>query len=495
MLTRYDVVLFDATVSSIMTLSLVALAPPADATRVYSSAEQNALRLQDELRNLNIDSSALLLCYERALALLPSLEAAHTSDIEAQTRSRQAAQQAQALMLTLHQRFIEAAAQKAYETGLFVSSRPRLEALGMILESAWQLSCLHARTLTPLPSGFWLGCHLCFAEITALDWARRTLKNGSTLAAIYRQIMLLGISASNRLEPQKMALLFKIVQDEARYLDLVQLDQALNEQGAFLYQTDSDDGPRFTQTLPSQEPQVWWLIETQGILKRLSIRLQRLLVQTEDRHHEIQLIGRLLQEWAAPPRRQHFRLRRSNGEQIQLISLWSRCWDIAAGHIDEAAPEPAKLNICNISASGLLLQGESLSQPLQAGEILMLRRGGQLWQLGLVRWLSLRGEGLSSECGIELIGRSPEAVHIAPITSLGADTLTPALSLAPDIRRGHSGMLILAGKQYQAMRMFTVHDSRGVCKVRATRLVMQTAYYQFIETRLEEITPKALPEE
>ncbi|WP_293935469.1 hypothetical protein [Iodobacter sp.] len=459
-----------------------------------------ALSLQEQIWQLNYENhperlnAAALLCYERSMALLPQLEQSSTANAEAQTHTRLAAQQAQSLLRSLHQTFIRITLLRSNETSLFISSRPRLEAFGMALESGWQLACLYARTLAPLPPGFWLSCHQLFTEIHTLGWAKRSLKNGSSLGALYRQILLLGISASNRLEPQKMALLFKIVREEARFSDLVQLDQTLNEQGAFIYQTDSDEAPRFAHELPEPE-QIWWTIETQGTLKQLSSRLQLLLAQSEDRHFEIQLIGRLLQEWAAPPRRQHFRLRRSNGEQIQLISLWSRCWDIAAGHIDEAAPEPAKLNICNISASGLLLQGESLNQPLQAGEILMLRRGGQHWQLGLVRWLSLRGDGLSSECGIELIGRSPEAVHIAPITSLGADTLAPALSLAPDIRRGHSGMLILAGKQYQAMRMFTVHDSRGICKVRATRLVMQTAYYQFIETRLEEVTPKALPED
>jgi cyclic-di-GMP-binding protein len=477
------------------TLAFAALTPEAskhphpEHTKLHELLQ--ALSHENDPSRLN---TALLQCFERTLALLPLLERPISNDTEAQTKSRLAAQQAQGLLRNLFHAFIRLAQLRSNETGLFISSRPRHEAFGMALETAWQLACVYARTLTPLPSGFWLSCHRLFIEIHTLGWAKRSLKSGKNLGALYRQIMLLGISASNRLEPQKMALLFKIVQEEARFLDLVQLDQALGEQGAFIYQTDSDEAPRFTQAMPSQEQQVWWTIETQNILKQLSSRLQQLLAQAEDRHFEIQLIGRLLQEWAAPPRRQHFRLRRRNGEQIQLISLWSRCWDIAAGHIDETAPEPAKLNICNISASGLLLQGESLSQPLQAGEILMLRRGGQHWQLGLVRWLSLRGDGLSSECGIELIGRSPEAVHIAPITSLGADTLTPALSLAPDIRRGHSGMLILAGKQYQAMRMFTVHDSRGICKVRATRLMMQTAYYQFIETRLEEVATKAQPE-
>ncbi|AMC33885.1 hypothetical protein [Janthinobacterium sp. B9-8] len=462
--------------------------------------EQIALSLQEQLHQLSHEANParlnplLLDGYERTLALLPRLEKLDLNDAQTQTRSRLAAQQAQGLLRTLHQSFIRLAQLRSNETGLFSTNRPRLEAFGMALESAWQLACLYSRTLTPLPIGFWLGCHQLFAEILELGWSTRSLKNGSSLGSLYRQLMLLGISASNRLEPQKMALLFKIVEDEARYLDLIQLDQALGEQGTFIYQTNSDDAPHFAHELPHKEQSVWWMIDTQRLLKRLSSKLQRLLTQSEDRHVEIQLIGRLLQEWAAPPRRQHFRLRRKNGEQIQLISLWPRCWDIAAGRIDDAAPEPAKLNICNISASGLLLQGESLNQPLQAGEILMLRRGDQHWQLGLVRWLSLRGEGLSSECGIELIGRSPEAVHIAPITSLGEDPLTPALSLAADSRRGHNGMLILAGKQYQAMRMFTVHDSRGICKVRATRLVMQTAYYQFIETWLEEITPKAQPE-
>ncbi|NHQ86168.1 hypothetical protein HA050_08565 [Iodobacter sp. HSC-16F04] len=457
------------------------------------SPEHSARRLHETLFTLRQEndpnrlSPVLLQCFEAALLLLPKLEKPAYSD----PQTHAALQLSQCLLQELMQGFIRTALLRSNETGLFTSSRPRLEAFGHALDSAWQLACLYSRSRTPLPPGFWQRCHQLFSDIHALGWAKRSLKNGSTPGTLYRKIMLLGISASNRLEPQKMAILFKIIEEEARFLDLVQRDQALTEQGAFIYQTDRDEAPHFAQPLAGEEQQVWWTIETQGILKQLSSRLQRLLNLNEDRHHEIQLIGRLLQEWTAPPRRQHFRIRRQNGEQIQLISLWDRCWNLAAGHIDETAPEPARLNICNISATGLLLQGESTDHPLQAGEILMLRRGGQHWQIGLVRWLSLRGDGLSSECGIELIGRSPEAVQIAPVTSLGTDILTPALSLAADRRRGHSGMLILAGKQYQAMRMFTVHDSRGICKVRATRLVMQTAYYQFIETRLEEISQKA----
>ena len=454
-----------------------------------------AQRLQEELQQISHESDpnrfgpALLKVYDSTLALLPLLERGGSAEMH---QNRQAAQQAQGLLKALHQGFVRLAALRHHETGLFTSSRPRFEALGMALACGWQLASLYARTLTPLPPGFWLACHLTFTEIQELGWARRSLKDDSTPGALYRQIMLLGISASNRLEPQKMALLLKVVEDEARFLDLVQLDLPLSEQGAFIYQADADIAPHFAREHTGQG--IYQTIETQVVLGRLSSRLQRLLAQKEDRHHEIQLIGRLLQEWAAPPRRRHFRLERHHGEQIQLISQWQRCWQIAAGTPDETMPEPARLSICNISASGLLLQGESLEQPLQAGEVVMLRRGERNWQLGLVRWVSLRGDGFSTECGIELIGRKPEAVHIAPITSLGNDTLTTAISLAADARRGHSGILILSGRQYHAMRMFTVHNSRGLCRVRATRLVMQTAYYQFIEIKLEEILPETSAE-
>ncbi|MEJ2795842.1 hypothetical protein WAE56_20765, partial [Iodobacter sp. LRB] len=303
------------------------------------SPEHSARRLHETLFALHQEndpnrlSAALLQCFESALALLPSLEKPGHADVHTRQLS-------QCLLQELMQGFIRTALLRSNETGLFTSSRPRLEAFGHALDSAWQLACLYARSRTPLPPGFWRSCHQLFTDIHALGWAKRSLKNGSTPGTLYRKIMLLGISASNRLEPQKMAILFKIIAEEARFLDLVQLDQPLNEQGAFVYQTNLDEAPRFAQTLAGEARQVWWTIETQGILKQLGSRLQLLLNHHEDRHHEIQLIGRLLQEWTAPPRRQHFRIRRQNGEQIHLVSLWDRCWDLAAGHIDETAPEP-----------------------------------------------------------------------------------------------------------------------------------------------------------
>ncbi|WP_039755610.1 hypothetical protein, partial [Chromobacterium haemolyticum] len=65
-----------------------------------------------------------------------------------------------------------------------------------------------------------------------------------------------------------------------------------------------------------------------------------------------------------------------------------------AGEPADGELEPCRLQISNLSASGLLLQGESLQQPLRAGEVVMLRRRGFGWQLGLVRWVSFGGEDM-----------------------------------------------------------------------------------------------------
>ena len=123
----------------------------------------------------------------------------------------------------------------------------------------------------------------------------------------------------------------------------------------------------------------------------------------------------------------------------------------------------------------------------------MLRRRGFGWQLGLVRWVSFGGEDMQTECGIEFIGKRPQAVEVAAVTSHASGGFEPALRMQVERHFRLSGILVLPGRLYQAMRPFLLRGADGESRVRAVRLLQQTAHYQFVEIKIDEALPAEAP--
>ncbi|MNT96237.1 hypothetical protein D3C72_2382830 [compost metagenome] len=60
-----------------------------------------------------------------------------------------------------------------------------------------------------------------------------------------------------------------------------------------------------------------------------------------------------------------------------------------------------------------------------------------------------------------------------------------AIRLAANARLNPQDVLVMYGKPYQALRQFEIHQPQGVLPVKASRLLLQTAYYQLINVRAE----------
>lgn len=382
----------------------------------------------------------------------------------------------------------------AQEAGRFSSSRPRLEALQLALASGYDLLALHARSYAPLHKGFWRDCHHLYAYALAQGWEGRQASGGAPPPGLsYRRIMLLGLTASNRLETAKIALLLQWLEQHAGLLRVEQLDQSLGDDGALAFRADADRPARFCAELDVDGDGVWWRLDAGRLLERLDELGRQRQRQGSGDGHEAWLLARLRQEWGAPRRRRHVRLRRLGVETVELVSLLPRCWRLASGEPADGELEPSRLQISNLSASGLLLQGESLQQPLRAGEVVMLRRRGFGWQLGLVRWVSFGGEDMQTECGIEFIGKRPQAIEVAAVTSHAAGGFEPALRMQAERHFRQSGVLVLPGRLYQALRSFHLRGADGESRVRAVRLLQQTAHYQFVEIKVDEALPAPAP--
>lgn len=458
--------------------------------------------------------------------LLPVLEAeARPGDLTSYSRARNAALLAQHLSILVHNGFKRVLLDRSQEHGLFALDRHKLEALNLTMLSARQLALLYARTYTPLPAGFWHDCHQIFLYVLQQGWESKALNDKEdSLGSLYRQLLLLGLTACNRMEPALIDYTLLLIRKYAKCLHLVQIDRLPERHGAFLYQPETDSPPRFHSELPaSQMPSHWWVIDTQALQHELMEKLLSLQRLAQSHNEDIQLaeeirrVLQLMQAWQSAPQRRH--TRHENLQQVELVTLLPTCWFIAnqaswefATPAEDAPPPanstdgvevhgagdsnsapakytrplpaaPATVTMHNLSASGMLLRGESPQHPLRTGELAMLRLPGKLWHLAVIRWVNLRGEGMEAECGLEQLGPLPDAVMLMPVITHPNDHFQMALHLPALPRSGRPAMLVIPGRQYQKLREFRMLTAQGEQLIRTTTLDSQTAYYQFVEYR------------
>ncbi|AXE30928.1 hypothetical protein DK842_14160 [Chromobacterium phragmitis] len=351
------------------------------------------------------------------------------------------------------------------------------QALGMALGSGWRLQCGHMLGYAPLFPGFWQDCHQLFAEARRQGWEGQPAPG-----ACYRQMLLLGITSSNRLDPMRQRQLLDWVESHGQALRLVGPPKRGEGAEAWLVSLEADSPGRFATIASAEAAGGYWRAEAADVVHRL-----RSSAQAEPESFtagQWQLLERLEREWSRPPQRRHLRRNQRNGQRVAVVSGFDACWRLAA---EGRAPEDAgELLLGNLSTSGMLLYGDCPAGLLQAGALVMLKRRGFEWQLGLVRWISLPGGDAPTECGVEFVGKRPQAIWAGAVTSHPAGELERGLLLQAERRFRQKGVLVVPGRQYQALRPFRLRAEAGEWAVRAQRLLQQTASCQLMEIRLEE---------
>ena len=457
--------------------------------------------------------------------LLPVLEAeARPGELTTYVRARRAALLAQHLSILIHNGFKRVLLDRSHEHGLFALDRHKIEALNLTMLSARQLALLYARTYTTAPPGFWRDCHQIFLYALEQGWEGKALnEKEDSVGSLYRQLLLLGMTSCNRMEPALIDYTLLLIRKYAKCLHLVQVDRLPERHGAFAYRSEQDYPPRFYSEAPTHG-HIFWIVDTQHLQHELLeklLSLQRLLQNRSDDTllaEELQRVLRLMQEWQSAPQRRY--PRHDSQQEVELVTLLPTCWFIAnhaewdfplpadpgqpsstdtqAGDAtlltapDNVPPPPprfqrplpatpSRLNMLNLSAGGMLLRGESHHHPLRTGELAMLRVPGKAWHLATVRWVNLRGEGMEAECGLEQLGPLPEAVMVMPVITHPNDQFQMALLLSPPTGSNRQPMLVLSGRPYQKLREFRLLTRHGEQLVRLTALDAQTAYYQFVE--------------
>lgn len=437
----------------------------------------------------------------RAKTLLPELWMMVRQCQMSTAAARRAAQLSQHLAWRLHVAYKRAAVDLSREAGRFFNRRPALRAVAAALLSAWQMLCLYVRTYTPVPPGFWHDCHRMFAYVLRQGWTGRRVARGEVrLGVLYRRILLLGMSAANRLELPRIELLISFIVREADKVELVQFDEALEGHGAFVFRADRDDPALFVEQAQMDELDGgWWMLDLAHITRAMRERSARNRADETVTLHEVQLLTRLQREWVSPPRRRHARQREARMD-VELLSGLPVCWDVLrqtngkpspsawgvpleAGEGEPQDIAPVRMSVSNSSASGMQLEGDLPPLPLHAGDVVLVREDGGDWRLGLVRWVSFPGDVLIIRLGVEMIGQAPEAVMVMPLIS------HPFARYRMGLRLREGRVLLLPGRHYQPQREFHIADGYGLYSVRSRRLLSQAAYHQVFFIRQGDALP------
>lgn len=422
----------------------------------------------------------------QADSLLPTLlELARRLDASQPQQALFAMVLAQALAASLLHQAKQVLQQEAARSGFFSSNKSKIDACADCLACAIEVLRSHALGYSNLPHGFWQDCHRLYRYLLDGGWENKIAAGKhDTLGALYRQLLLLGVAASNRLDPVRIECLVRLVREGGKHALLLPLASAVDANG-FIVDLERDAAPRHSSIRGKPGPEhAQLLLGVHRVLQSWEEKSQTTPQLDAAAQLEQQLILKLRQELVYPPQRRYLRLHSKNEEFVQLHATLDHCWQALQAASDDTPPV-AHMQVCNMSASGYLLRGQLPTMPLRSGELVLIRRPGRDPFLGVVRWINRQSPCGDTECGIEIVGKNPEAIQVKPVVTHATEPAQNAIRLAANARLNPQDVLVMYGKPYQALRQFEIHQPQGVLPVKATRLLLQTAYYQLINVRAE----------
>lgn len=377
--------------------------------------------------------------------------------------------------------------------------QPKIELMAYTMMAARQLLSISQQCYCPTPPEFWYDCHQLHAFARGRGWLDKGLANDDTIQTIYLQLLLMGLTSSNRLAPTEQALSRQLIFDlapKSRLIPVEALSQAVH---GYLVDQQIDSPPRFLPISANKLGPNCFLFDLEPLRDILEKSREALQKAQNNRQQglmtdELQLLSMLVEEWHQPKRRRHPRLKTQAIVEIiaSVPGVWFHCNDLSwqlpgmeeesAGRL-RAPPPPCLLAIANQNDNGLLLHGLPREQSLRAGELLLTTPPGQPEnaRLAIVRWISLRADGREIECGVEFIGAPPHAVLAMPSITHAGDSFQFALRL--EERPGTPKLLLMAGRPYSQLREFHLRDGEQETLIRVSRLHLQTPLFQIMEYR------------
>lgn len=384
--------------------------------------------------------------------------------------------------------------------GLLDREHPKIELMAYTMMAARQLLSISQQCYSPITPDFWYDCHQLHVFASGHGWQDKGLANDDSIHTIYLQILLMGLTPSNRLAPTEQALSRQLIFDLAAKAQLIPVEALTQPVHGYLVDQQIDSPPRFLPISASKLGPGCFLLDLEP-LRDILEKSREALQKAQNNHQqglmvdELQLLSLLVEEWHQPKRRRHPRLKTQTIIEIvaALPGIWfhrnNLSWQLPGISTEEDTPRhrppppPCLLAISNQSDTGLLLHGQPRDQSLRAGELLLVTPPNQPEnaKLGIARWVALRSDGREIECGVEFIGGPPQPALAMPSITHPGDHFQFALLLATPA--GMPRLLLMAGRPYSQLREFRLHDGEGESLIRVSRLHTQTPLFQIMEYR------------
>lgn len=383
------------------------------------------------------------------------------------------------------------------ERSWFKRSQPKIELLDHTLLSALDALVWAKQYYLSLPRGFWLDCHSLFRFAEARSWAKSGTSGKGDSRHIYQQLLLLGLTDTNRLTEDNIRWLRLTLGDLAIHVNLHPLSEAQEHRGVYLCDPGADFPPRFINLLPKKE-ETWFWVDLDAVIADLNARLAEFAPEGGNGHvrkDTLELMQKLVQDWNQPQRRRHARTSANSELTVigQMASIWFNLngnrWqplgmlESLSSAVRRAPVPPGKMAVVNQSPIGLMLRGNVPGHSLRTGDILLAHQGDHDIGLFFVRWITLQVENPEMECGIERIAVEAHPAEAMPSITHSGDTFQFALLLPGDPKLGVSERLLMAGRPFARLKEFRLRDEHGERMVRLTRVVNQSPYYQVMEFR------------
>ena len=430
-----------------------------------------------------------LMAFERIL--MPLRLELEQPEVVSNRRGRLAAALVVALLEALFTGFRLCLAARLVKRGLLEREQTRIELASTALLCARQLINWAAQYHVYIPEGVWRASHELYQLILDMGWQDKLSKERTSLASMYRQILLLAMLPADRLNFTTFDWMRNIVLARESWVKFGPPDEDSPVNGAFHFELGTDAPPRFLRTPPDKSGS-WRVIDVRMIMEELQHRLNSMERSGTSFNNEMDWLRVLLFDWTQPNRRRQVRIDTNERMWIQTQlpwvcqllrdSNWSPTRPPAAGRRPGTTPVPIRQ--LNASANGWLFHGDTQGQIIRVGELVLCRgekdtHGGTL---GIIRWFMIRDNGLALEFGVERLSTEMEPMEIVPTITHSGDTFMPALLLPPQPRLGRGPLLVVTGRMFTRLREFCMRDASGKERlIRLTRLTMQTPQYQLVE--------------
>jgi hypothetical protein len=402
--------------------------------------------------------------------------------------------------------------QEAFRHELALAAQRALRHLTGALVVAYQ-------AYSPYPPGSWREIHTIHRHAEALGLAELALPDPqnpalaqSSVAHAYKQALLLDLAGPYRLPVQTIDRVHHYLD---RWAGLAALQPANGAPGAptrFLIDQDVDrSGIIYLADAAPERPEHYRLLNTVALARRLHAQLKALQAgepvapdglaadffqPVEDSQ---QLLRRLLQAYATPPKRAFRRSTRIGSGPVEVVigvaavnhrvnggaPLESSASFVgplpqrtvpagAAPRADAAAatgPESAHWDMLDESAGGAALARRSgAAARVRVGELAAVRAAGETrWHIGVVRWAKSAGPA-NVEVGVQWIAPSAAPALVKVIGDHGKESdFLPALLLPEVPTLKQSASLVTTRGVFRPQRIFYLDNGALLQRMRITR--------------------------